>query len=373
MSVESGAFRKLERNRGHSELDKTSPEQYERARKVSGEFVRRARDLGRIAAVSLVLQGSALQEKTRGMQERDTMITERISHSQILEEQASRGTIQLSSGETTVIPVEGGELERVKVYTPKDTAPDKLILLFGQLHVPNTEGMDISKKMSLEDRILALEETEKNQRIIYDELRKLAEQGVISVVCSESLTDDVNIKNVITDYVWNSELIIAEVVASIIPESDIAQVVTRRNEIYSDSNVTEEEGEELSTHINPQIERNYEKFKHLMDSEFLLAEEKLISSCPASARDSYEAGRKLLIGVDKKTLLQFTPREREQYDKVLLEDREDDTVRLAVSQGNDVMAIKYGLGHDFTDAIERWNIAHPETQLGLVDIRPIYK
>ena len=330
----------------------------------------KARYLARIALVGMALQGCSTKEEM--LKQRDESIHDRIASSEILVEQKSSGTIQLSSGETIRIPRSSERFERVMLYLPKNRAPDKVFILFGQDHIIPKSVPNYLESMSFEEREASLKNVEESQRVIYEELKNLAEQGTIKKVCGEGFVSQKKIDKTLSEYRANPEEVTARFIAHVVPEFDISEtstVLSQQNAKTNDSGTEHEISKRLDKENGPQVERLYQPYKYVVGADLVLAAEGLISLCPAEYSATNRVANQFVSEIEKNPLSVLITGLSEHGKNLIFENRENAAIELSLSQGDPVIGITFGEAHDFTDAIERWNKKYPSTSIGLVDIR----
>ena len=354
----------LGKRRNENTRDTAPPEvtiqQHQKERRAETTFAKRTYEIGRIAAIAAALQacGPLTESHEDTTSSRDSAFV-----AEMLDLQESQGSVRLSSGMVIEIPVRN-RFGPVEVHLPKGKSPDRVIVLFKQLH--HVDEKYLGGSTEKRERLNTMLE---NQGTIYDELRTMVKNGNIKKVCMEGLFNEESMQSIESDYQKYLPEIASQIVVRYLPEPELAKTLKRKDEILAQKTFSRQDSNELDFTIAPVVQRYGTEYKLVAGAGNVLAYEKAIGLCPASDRATHSAvsATRLARIVSKKPTT-WTAEEKTYVQKVALKDREDVAVRLAAAEGDSAIAIQYGVAHQFTTSVAEWNKDNPSLQFALVSV-----
>jgi hypothetical protein len=256
----------------------------------------------------------------------------------------SETRIHLQDGSTIVIPPLTTHIDSQTIYKPAGTDPVRVVILIKQKHTLDSQQISHSAiDTSPAGLRRELDSVIHNQRQQYEILSELVDNGVVSVVCSEGLVTQETIESIESELQQDLPGRTAETIAPYLVEH-------RHFQMTADDLL---------------------KYKYANGGDLLIASEGRITLCPAETHATYNA----LWSEDFQNLLNMpseylNPADVYRISQIITEDREDAALSQVVAQQQPAVALTYGGGHDFKDALARWNKNHPALPLGMVVLSP---
>ena len=311
----------------------------------------RSARLAKMALVSLSLHGAVGASESNAQTSESNISIER------------EVPITLADGTEVVVPVFEG-MKPLELHLPENQAPHRLVMHFPQFHVDTPESLATKSPI---ERWRALIYDIESQRNIYAALATLAESGMLTKVCVEGLIDDDDPAAAAEAYRKYIDMNVRAMIAPYLPNSDIAKADEDYKRMYADDNLSSEEYTLLTNSIDPVTARYIDEYKYIIGGAELLAAEGKITLCAAETRAGYDAAwTDEMEALRSKPTSNWSADERTLYEKVVIEDREDASLERIASEGGVVTGLTFGVRHQYSDTLDRWNDAHKNNTFGIV-------
>ncbi len=245
----------------------------------------RFKRLTRLSLAALTFYGVA--DTAEMLVSRDSGVAAYAAESLTLSDKVSTGTVRLSSGEEISIPKAGELFDRVMVYTPTGKDPDRLLVLFSQIHALDEQQM---KGWSADQRRGALEAANDSQHRIYQGLKQLIDDGSLYSVCSEGITQWGTTKSLLQDYSTQATSSVARIIVDYFPGSEFERTVQQSHKDWNQHYATTGDSikfEEI-TKTYPEITNYVNKYKYVVGAADLLAAEGEIIPCPGEGAEEFK-------------------------------------------------------------------------------------